>query len=671
MKAWQKILTAGVGPAFLFGCSGSGGEDNGGGDRADQEVASKKCSDVLRDFSHTDKEGTEDGATLVNRLNDHFANLVLKPSTTNCPMSFSAVMKALGGSFQAAVVSDRAFLLRDGATGSGLNYNQNAAGGTMDPPRDTPHSTDPATRQPEFGYRLILSRDMSKEGAQTIPPTSELFITPPIGMRIGDPRLPLSIELISFDKTAGVYNYYTVEQSEIVHVAGDPKSDHLCIADKSGKLPPDCTKADDEAVWEYHGSSLDFALKGPGLDGAARFCANCHPGGSLNMKELQAPWLHWDLGDDMPGHQKFMAQVNTQLRGEGVSNVTIQPITGISLEGLVENGNFQLWNPNKISIYTTGKSTQGGTPPASTPKPTMFDLLKPLFCTVEMQMFQGSSGNVQVLQPTINFGLPAGNMQSLIGSVSSVIKQFMKDDFNNPLPNKFDTVFSFYFPGRGVFDDDYVNKLSQKLTGGSNLVQNFIRGVRLVDMTQGILSMPRCGLLQLVKDQPIPSNLDVNAIAKTLVDAVTAAGKSGDPLIDQARADLVANIGNLAQGPTAASTNLGKLQTACQNRADKDGLARDMLKILEFRRTAIAKPTKFEVDFAGGKDANGNFVSAKQFCAARVAEAQAVFGEGDPADICEVIIEHNEALPSVPEGFLDGMEQQRLDFNDCKLKVVQ
>jgi hypothetical protein len=596
-------------PAFS-GCAPAG--NDGGGDSSNADNSSSTCADKLVDFSRSPDEGRRSAADLLPTLNDPFARIILK-SSGGCPMTFRAVMKQMGLSFQGLAVTERAALMQ-----KTLSFD---ASHPMDPPTDDPLTVDPTKRQPEFGYRLILNGQGN--GANG----SELFVTPPVGIRIGDPRPPLSVEIISFDESAGVYNFYTVPQDAVKH-ADDPKA-------------PQNDAMGTDAQWQYHGSSLDFAQRGPALDGESRFCANCHPGGSLNMKELQSPWLHWNATQQTPGHSQLIQQVAGQI------SVPIQETDGITLEGMVEQGNQNLWNPSRLQAMITGKN-KGGV--ALSPAPTLFDLLKPLFCTVEIQMVGGSSNAVSS-EVLVDSGLGVGNAQGFPVSAyrnaigGSGIGQFMMSDFQQDT-GKQDTILPLYFVTRGAFDQDYVDKLQQALGGGPD-AQKLIRDVLAVDFTQPILSKQRCDLLQSVKDVPVPNPLTVDAIKAAFL------AKLGN---DGAAAELRHNLDGNVDHAGMANAFLG--QCAMRAQQDPNGFVLDLMKIIQVRREIIKFPFKFDTEFGGGRDMSGNFVSGPEFFKAR--------GCDQPGnnDSCEFIIEHAEALPSAHNQTLT--ENSRLN-QDCHL----
>src|SRR6185295_13195194 len=98
-----------------------------------------------------------------------------------------------------------------------------------------------------------------------------------------------------------------------------------------------------------------------------------------------------------------------------------------------------------------------------TPKPMLFDLLKPLFCTVEMQMEQGSSSFLQLLDRELG----GGSVQPQLQTALTDVGQVMRSDFGDDISGKVDTIKPFYLPKRGDFDQDYVGKLKTLLGAGS------------------------------------------------------------------------------------------------------------------------------------------------------------------------------------------------------------
>src|SRR5262249_35932133 len=120
------------------------------------------------------------------------------------------------------------------------------------------------------------------------------------------------VEMIGFDRSAGVYNYYSVE-------------------DLSG-----AGSGERKQVWRFFGNSQDFLSKGPG-DGnfplQVRRCAGCHVNGGLIQKELQSPWLHWDQGGFVSGEAgRFIKKSPDALGNES---------QGVNVEGFVEPGNTE------------------------------------------------------------------------------------------------------------------------------------------------------------------------------------------------------------------------------------------------------------------------------------------------------------------------------------------
>ena len=152
------------------------------------------------------------------------------------------------------------------------------------------------------------------------------------GIQAGATSLPENVEIISFDETAGVFNFYDSVDGKI----------------------------------GFFGSSKDL-LRGP--DGEVRRCAKCHVGGGLVMKEQASPWLHWENKDgvDTPGAQELFATHDDL--GERVR--------GPAIDVLVDEGN-KAWNATRLAHLSGGDmvSTKA--------------LLEPLFCTLEFTIATGA-----------------------------------------------------------------------------------------------------------------------------------------------------------------------------------------------------------------------------------------------------------------------------------------
>jgi hypothetical protein len=134
------------------------------------------------------------------------------------------------------------------------------------------------------------------------------------GFTVGGP-LPDKVEIISFDATAGVFNFY------------DAADDGL----------------------GFFGSSKDL-LQGAG-EGEVRRCAKCHPAGGLVMKELESPWLHWENENfGTPGTDDILA-AHPEL-GESPCCSDFDA-SGEAVELTVKVGN-DMWNTTKLAHLRSG-----------------------------------------------------------------------------------------------------------------------------------------------------------------------------------------------------------------------------------------------------------------------------------------------------------------------------
>lgn len=269
-----------------------------------------------------------------------------------------------------------------------------------------------------------------------------------------DGKLPGSAEMIAFDPESKEFNFYEVANGR----------------------------------WTYFGSSSDFVEKGPG-QGDTRRCANCHTGGGLVMKELDAPWMHWTGHFETPGIDKVIDANKNDLGSKE---------SGINMESLVRNGN---------AAWVKTRVTNALNPARSDVKL----LLKPLFCTVEHNLDNGADFD------TSNFsGIPVDFLVDptfkSFGSVSikSDVYTAARDaaGFNVPgLAGQKDTIFKFPFVERSAADMEYTNELKSR----GVVDDDFIKDVLAVDFTRPVFSDARCSLLEFAPtfeqlDMPLPAD---------------------------------------------------------------------------------------------------------------------------------------------------------------------
>ena len=251
------------------------------------------------------------------------------------------------------------------------------------------------------------------------------------------------VEIIAFDEVEGVFNYYKTAGDEI----------------------------------DFFGTSEDM-LRGP--QGENRECATCHTGGGLVMKELDAPWLHWERNTTTPGAQEVIsAHANFGTRADG-----------LNMDAIVRAGNAA-WNQTRLAHMRETR--------------TLAELLEPVFCSVEINLDNGADrvsppeggrGGSEVsripidylLDPNVSFGQSAIDIN--FDDYDALIKSH--DQRIEAIPNAVDTVFDMAFIERSGADLDYI----QRLVSANIIDMEFVRDVAMVDFTRPVFSDDRCGLLE-------------------------------------------------------------------------------------------------------------------------------------------------------------------------------
>jgi hypothetical protein len=253
-------------------------------------------------------------------------------------------------------------------------------------------------------------------------------------VRAGAPELPEEVEVMAFDNSTGVYNYYMASPGNIT----------------------------------FFGNSKDMK-KGVG-SGQARRCAACHTAGGVIMKELDTPWLHWEGHVNTPGASELV-QAHPDLG---------RKTDGLNFEGVVKDGNRQ-WNESRLAdLQDNG---------------TLADVLRPLFCTVQINTDNGADFEGNQLSSIPVDSLLDPQLKSF-GSipVSGSDYEELKAENGQTVPgtDKDDTILAYPFVERSFIDNDYVGKL---ISAGV-IDQEFAKDVLMVDFTRPIFSDERCNLLE-------------------------------------------------------------------------------------------------------------------------------------------------------------------------------
>lgn len=507
-KNWILLLAASLAPVAITSCApaatGDGTCDNGRCDDVpDDQVPATPCDGIMVDKSGAGHK------KVAGRNNDALAKAIFH-SGDSCPKTFQDMMAKLRETDTEGCTGDE----RAGIQTRLISETAQAAG--------TPTS-----------YRAVTTRRCGGRGTEGI--IFSLF-----GLRAGDTELPQGVEIISFDETAGVFNFYETDGQTL----------------------------------NFFGSSKDM-LKGPG-DGDDRRCASCHVGGGLVMKELDTPWINWEGHVNTPGAQELV-DAHKDL---GTKN------TGLEFEGVVKGANTK-WNKVRIAELTAGDA------------PDLQQLLRPLFCTVEINLDNGSDFDSPVGGGTGGDQLSRIPFDSLLdpqlksfGSISinfadydALIKQ--NGQTLQGVPGAIDTLMDYIFIERSAIDNDYVNQLK----AAGIIDDDFIKDVLMVDFTRPVFSDDRCGLLTFA---PELAAGDLNA--QKVREGFIAKLEAETPADGSPGAVLLASLKNTGDAAdhtakvdafTAACTALGSrpfLENALAVTSLNRNKARD-LPVIEFEAT--------------------------------------------------------------------------------------
>lgn len=510
MRTLKNILTLCLVPALglYAGCAAESGDDGDSSctgdkcddlDKPDSEVEDTPCDGTMVDASGRDNK------KVAGRLSDPIAMLAFR-SGDSCPTTFADIMDKLRA-----------------ADTNGCSVDDPRAGINTRLVSETAQATGSAT-----DYRAVVTRTCDSRPKHGM--TFSLF-----GLQAGDTELPPNVEMIAFDATAGVFNYYEAEPS------GDIK---------------------------FFGNSTDM-LKG--ADGETRRCAGCHTGGGLVMKELHTPWLHWEGHMDTPG----AADMVTKHEDLGTKQ------SGAEFEGVVKTAN-RAWNTKRLEFFRAS-----GTPA---------DVLRPLFCSVEVNLDNGADFASPVAGGTGGDQLSRIPFDSLLdprlkisGSISVTF-----DDYDalikangqtvEGVPGAIDTVFDYAYVERSESDNDYVDKLK----AAGIIDDELMKDILLVDFTRPVFSEDRCALLESL---PQIANSDLNpaSIREGLI------ANLGTPAAGSAAAELLANLDATGGHDekitsfTAACTALGSAQVL-ENAMAITSLNRDIARTMQVFEFAPTMP---------------------------------------------------------------------------------
>jgi hypothetical protein len=393
--------------------------------------------------------------------------------------------------------------------------------------------------------------------------------------------LPNDVEIIGEDTVQGVFQFYARE------VRDDDSKNGGNIWKYFGSSKDFVTNGYDCDTEKFNGACQPLAARDPdkgGLDAVKSGvrCASCHPGGGLVEKELNSPWASWMRP---PGSNEFVS---------AYGDVVGQLSDGDAFESTVgQSGmNKTVWTPKRVQLALAKSKADGNA----------VDVLRPLFCTVEVNLQSSSDEREKLSSIQSDFFLDPiwSNFSSVNVDAAAYAKLLVDNeqiigDSNSSdgsqLKDLRDTFRAFMYPERSKADQDYVAELiKQKIVD-----EDFAKDVLFVDFTRPIFSPVRCGLLDAAKDV---KDLSPQGIHDGILAAVT--GRLADA---PGAKDLAAALGDTnkdAHNPVVAA-----YMQKCSARGA--ALMPEAMEYGSYLRRA-ARIVRVTIDKEKFKDSNGDDV---------------------------------------------------------------
>lgn len=390
------------------------------------------------------------------------------------------------------------------------------------------------------GERRCLDRDAAGGSGDQVPAFNMLFSTFASIDKISEG----GVEVIAFDETEGVFNYYKENQGG----------------------------------WAFLGSSKDFQ------EGKGGFCKGCHTSGGLVMKELPSPWMNWEIAGDVP-HSREVIDNNKEFFGSPF------PLGGEGLEiDIVRPGN-EVMNRKRVERLaarvaaakgdrSSDRASFASDDAAVFTRDEMHELLKPLFCTEQITIQNGTFGTDGIFKPDMLEG--SGSVSLSSSEYSKVIADLGQVRGAGPLTSP-DSSSRLARPTNGDVFDGFSEGLYKMMVNENLLSAEFVQDVHIIDFTRPLFSDDRCGLLEFAPEITVA---DVKA-ADTLAAAIEAGFirelEAGSR--DAAADELLANLQE-ADGSAGRAAKLKTFFDACSARASSDanGMMTDVVKMVELMR---------------------------------------------------------------------------------------
>lgn len=410
---WAVILVMAV------GCGDDGGRIADGGLACDGDDCDDPSPDMFACQDVVDGSGRPADPAFLDSLHDPFAQIILKRPGA-CPRTLTEMVDKLR-------LEDDDRCEDDPRTGMlGRLVSERAQ----------------LLEKPDI-MRAVVGRQCQRR----LP--YELLYTLP-NIDADDPVLPQTgIQVMAFDRIAGVYDFYALE--------GEGEG----------------------AQWVFHGTSFDQIDPGTKATSA---CASCHTDGGLVMREIDAPWVHWES-----------ASVRTV--GAGIVSDHFSELgsrsTGAELSEVVRAGNAH-WNRTRIDALSDPDRTDlhGGSTRL---------LLEPLFCGTSLNLqsagMPDEAGEPEPVDrvPASFFVDPMFGVETSVPIEAAAYATALTEIGSRieGLVGPRDTFFGFTFVERAAADVVYVQALLEL----SIVDEEFVLDVLSVDLTAPVYSVSRCALL--------------------------------------------------------------------------------------------------------------------------------------------------------------------------------
>lgn len=407
-------------------------------------------------------------------------------------------------------------------------------------------------------YRLVIGKGC-KDGLDDGDAHKLMFSVSGATAKVDNPSsnpddwdVPMTgFEIMAFDESNGVYNFYQ-------------------------------HKKDD--TYEFFGDSKDF-VKGEGGS-----CGECHTAGAGVMLENGTP-LHWARGEDiMPGANElvrsqqdvfsFRAGFGNPLADVRKSNFEFLPhrIEAAKLDGDLKHLLKPLFCPTEFNIDTFESLEEGFVANGERPFRSMDEIPADFWLDPHFSSDPVDTQSLTYLRAISDAG-------QFVQGVN--VPEFF-DAATDLFSDHLDTSPRGVFLKRSESDIQYVRALDEIIGN------DFITSVLLIDFTQPIFSQKRCALLEFA-----PTGIDITKVGQANDPDFVVGGEIYDGFLknlqaakdnpDAARlAELLGPDLSLSDFNRIREDSIKNFQNACKRR-DRAELMADVVRVLSFHRNEARK----------------------------------------------------------------------------------